>query len=197
VDDWLVRAPAPLRADELRSTLRQVYAALVITATAVAALGGMAALLYAVLLAGFGDATWHSVLVNQTPALATVIVAAPLWAYHRRQLANEVRMSAQAARVATAQHVIGYLMAAIGLTALFFGLGELLSTLLRSVLAPDVFGRPGANRSVAAWRSPWWRCWSTASRPRPWSGARMRHRLPIFLTIDTLYAPGHTCTSRI
>jgi len=146
VDDWLVRAPAPLRADELRSTLRQVYAALVITATAVAALGGMAALLYAVLLAGFGDATWHSVLVNQTPALATVIVAAPLWAYHRRQLANEVRMSAQAARVATAQHVIGYLMAAIGLAALFFGLGELLSTLLRSVLAPDVFG--------AGWREP-------------------------------------------
>jgi hypothetical protein len=144
--DWLVRAPSPLRADELRSTLRQVYAALVITATAIAALGGMTALLYAVLLAGFGGATWQSLLVDQTGALATVIVAAPLWAYHRRQLANEARMSAQAARVATAQHVIGYLMAAIGLAALFFGLGELLSTLLRSVLAPDVFG--------AGWREP-------------------------------------------
>jgi hypothetical protein len=144
--DWLVRVPSPLRADELRSTLRQVYAALVITATAVAALGGMAVLLYAVLLASFGGATWQSLLIDQTPALATVIIAAPLWAYHRRQLATEARMSAQAARVATAQHVIGYLTAAIGLAALFFGLGELLSTLLRSVLAPDMFG--------AGWREP-------------------------------------------
>jgi hypothetical protein len=143
---WLVRAPSPLRADELHSTLRQVYAALVITVTAIAALGGLVALLYAVLLAGFGGATWQSLLVDQTRALATVIVAAPLWAYHRRLLADEARMSAQAARLATAQHIIGYLMAAIGLAALFFGLGELLSTLLRLVLAPDVFG--------VGWREP-------------------------------------------
>jgi Domain of unknown function (DUF5671) len=144
--DWLVRAPSPLRADELRSTLRQVYLALVITATAVAALGGLATLLYAALLAGFGGAAWQSLLIDHTGALATVIIAAPLWVYHRRQLANEARMSAQAARLATAQHIIGYLMAAIGLAALFFGLGELLSTLLRMVLAPDVFG--------VGWREP-------------------------------------------
>jgi len=144
--DWLVRASSPLRADELRSTLRQVYLALVFTTTAVAALGGMAVVLYAVLLSGFGGATWQSVLVDHTRALATVIVAAPLWVYHRRQLSIEARISAQAARLATAQHVIGYLMAAIGLAALFFGLGELLSTLLRSVLAPAVFG--------VGWREP-------------------------------------------
>jgi hypothetical protein len=141
-----VRAPSPLRADELRSTLRLAYPALVITATAVAALGGMAVLLYAVLLAAFGGANWQSLLADQTFAIATVIVAAPLWAYHRRQLALEARLSAQTARLATAQHVIGYLMAAISLVALFFGLGELLSTLLRIVLAPDVFG--------AGWREP-------------------------------------------
>jgi len=141
-----VRAPSPLRADELRSTLRLVYAALVITVTAVAALGGMAALLYAVLLAAFGEASWQSLLVEQTFALATVIVAAPLWAYHRRQLIAEARLSEQPERLATAQNVIGYLMAAISLAALFFGLGELFSTLLRMVFAPDVLG--------VGWREP-------------------------------------------
>jgi hypothetical protein len=93
-----------------------------------------------------GGAAWQSLLADQTTALATLIITAPLWVYHRRQLANEARMSAQAARFATAQHLSGYLMAAIGLAALFFGLGELLSTLLRSILAPDVFG--------VGWREP-------------------------------------------
>ncbi|MFL5801323.1 MAG: DUF5671 domain-containing protein [Roseiflexaceae bacterium] len=142
----LVRAASPLQADEARSTLRQVYSALLVAATAVAGLGGLATLLSAVLLAGLGGALWSAVLADHTQALAVVLVAAPLWAYHRWQMAAEARYSDLPARSETAQRIFGYLMAAVGLGALFFGLGGLLSTLLRMVLAPDVLG--------AGWREP-------------------------------------------
>ena len=142
----LVRAATPLRAYEARSTLRQVYAAVVITAAAVAALGGLATLLYALLLAAFGGTAWQSLLVDHTRAIAVVLVAIPLWIYHRRQLGDEARLSEIESRGETARRVVGYLTAAIGLGALFFGLGGLLSTCLRLWLAPDVLG-PG-------WRDP-------------------------------------------
>jgi hypothetical protein len=142
----LVRFITPLHAEELRSTLRQVYLALVITATAVAALGSLATLLYAVLLAAFGGAAWSSLLADNTRPLAVTLIAPLLWHYHRQQLADEARRSAQEARGATARRIIGYLMAAIGLGALYFGAGGLMSTLLRMELAPTVLG--------ASWREP-------------------------------------------
>jgi hypothetical protein len=143
---WLVQAATPLQADEARSTLRQVYTALLVAATAIAGLGGLATVLYAVLLAGLGGAEWSAILADHTQALAVVVVAGPLWAYHRRQMAVEARVSDLPARGETAQRMFGYLMAAVGLGALFFGLGGLLSTLLRMVLAPDVLG--------TGWREP-------------------------------------------
>jgi hypothetical protein len=142
----LVQAASPLQADEARSTLRQVYSALLVTTTAVAGLGGLTTVLYAVLLAGLGGATWSTVLADHTQALAVVLVAAPLWVYHRQQMALEARVSYLPARGETAQRMFSYLMAAVGLAALFFGLGGLLSTLLRMVLAPDVLG--------ASWHEP-------------------------------------------
>ena len=143
---WLARAASPLQADEAHSTLRQVYSALLVAATAVAGLGGAATVLYAILLASLGGAPCSAVLAEHTRALAVVLVAAPLWAYHRRQMAEEARYSDLPARGETAQRLFGYLMAAVGLGALFFGLGGLLSTLLRMLLAPDVLG--------AGWREP-------------------------------------------
>ncbi|HEU5102904.1 MAG TPA: DUF5671 domain-containing protein [Roseiflexaceae bacterium] len=142
----LVQLPSALQADEARSTLRQVYSALVLAVTAVAGLGGAAIVLYAVLLASLGGAGWSSVIADHTRALATVLVAAPLWFYHSRQLAAEARFSQLPARSETAGRMFRYLMAAIGLGALFFGLGGLLSTLLRMLLAPDVLG--------SGWRDP-------------------------------------------
>jgi hypothetical protein len=142
----LIRFTTPLHAEELRSTLRQVYLALVITATAVAALGGLATLLYAVLLAAFGGAAWSSLLADNTRPLAVTLITPLLWHYHRQQLADEARRTAQEARGATARRIIGYLMAAIGLGALYFGAGGLMSTLLRMELAPTVLG--------ASWREP-------------------------------------------
>jgi hypothetical protein len=142
----LVRISTPLQADELRSTLRQVYLALVMTATAVAALGGLVTLLYAVLLAAFGSAAWASLLGDNTWSLAVVLVVPLLWHYHRRLLADEARRSGQEERGATARRIIGYLMAAIGLAVLYFGAGGLLGTLLRMELAPAVLG--------AGWREP-------------------------------------------
>jgi Domain of unknown function (DUF5671) len=142
----LVQLTSPLQADEARSSLRQVYSALLVAATAVAALGGLATVLYAVLLATFGDATWSTVLADHTQALAVVLVAAPLWVYHRRQMIAEAHYSDLPARGETAQRMFSYLMAAVGLGALFFGLGGLLSTLLRMALAPDVLG--------SGWRDP-------------------------------------------
>ncbi|HEX9369406.1 MAG TPA: DUF5671 domain-containing protein [Roseiflexaceae bacterium] len=142
----LAREPSPVQAGEARSTLRQVYSALVVAATAVAALGGLATLLYAVLLAGLGGASWSEVIADHTQALALVLVAAPLWAYHRRQMAEEALYSDQPARGETSQRVFGYIMTAVGLGALYFGLGGLLSTLLRMGLAPDALG--------SGWREP-------------------------------------------
>jgi hypothetical protein len=142
----LVREASPLQPDEARSALRQVYSALLVAATAIAGLGGLTALLYAVLLAALGGAVWLAVLADYTQALAVVLVAAPLWAYHRRQMVAEARYSDLPAHAETARRMFDYLMAAVGLGALFFGLGGLLSTLLRMLLAPDVLG--------AGWREP-------------------------------------------
>jgi len=141
----LVELPSALQADEARSTLRQVYSALVLAATAVAGLGGATTVLYAALLAGLGEDSWSAVIANNTRALATVLVAAPLWLYHSRQLAAEAHYGVPG-RGETAGRMFSYLMAAIGLGALFFGLGGLLSTLLRMALAPDVLG--------SGWREP-------------------------------------------
>jgi hypothetical protein len=142
----LVQLPSALQADEARSTLRQVYSALVLAVTAVAGLGGTTTMLYAVLQAGLGGEAWSTVIANNTWALATVLVAVPLWFYHSRQLAAEASFSQLPARTETARRMFSYLMAAIGLGALFFGLGGLLSTLLRMALAPDVLG--------TGWRDP-------------------------------------------
>ena len=142
----LPREATPLRADELRSTLRQVYLALAVTITAVAALGGLAGLLYRVLLAAFGGAGWATLIGDQADAIAIALVSAPLWLFHRAELAAEARLSDMPARPAMARRLIGYVMAAIGLVALFFGLGGLLGTLMRIVAAPQTFG--------LGWREP-------------------------------------------
>lgn len=142
----LILEPTPLRADEAASTLRQVYAALVITVAAVAGMGAITAILAAVLLAMVGGSAWRSVIVDHTQALAVMVIAGALWWYHRRQLTDEARLSDVAARIDTARRVIGYLTAAIGLGALFFGTGGLLSALLRLVVAPDALG--------IGWREP-------------------------------------------
>ena len=142
----LLHETTSIQIDEARSILRQVYSAMVVAAAAVAAIGGLATILYAVLLAALGGASWSAVLSEHTQALALVVIAAPLWAYHRRQMAEEARADRSPERGETAQRVFGYLMAAVGLGALFFGLGGLLSTLVRLLLAPDVLG--------AGWREP-------------------------------------------
>lgn len=142
----LVRVPSPLHDDEARSVLRQVYTALVITITVVATLGGLTSLLYYLLMAAFGGAAWPGLLADQAQPLAIVLVAAPLWLYHRAQLGHEARLSALPARMAIARRLIGYLTAAVGLVALFFGLGGLLGTLLRLALAPAMLG--------TGWREP-------------------------------------------
>lgn len=142
----LIRDQSPLRADEARSVLRQVYAAFAITFSAVAALGGLYVILGAALLAMLGSTDWSSVLREHPTAAATIIVALPLWHFHRVLLAEQARLTGLAASIETAQRIIGYLTAAIGLVALFFGLGGLLSTLLRLLLAPAALG--------LGWREP-------------------------------------------
>lgn len=136
----LLREQTPLVADEAESVLRQVYAALVVTIASLASLGGLVVLLSELLLALFGGRNWADLVRDNTGALASVLVGLPLWRYHRALLASEARRSTSPARNATARRIIGYLTAAIGLMTLFFGLGGLLSTLLRMVLAPAALG---------------------------------------------------------
>jgi hypothetical protein len=142
----LIEAPSPLQADEARSALRQIYSALLVAATAIAELGGLTTMVYAALLAAFGETAWSAVITDHTQALAVALVVAPLWVYHRRQMIEEATFSDLPARDETAERMFSYLMAAVGLGALFFGLGGLLATLLRMGLAPDVLG--------ASWREP-------------------------------------------
>jgi hypothetical protein len=122
----LVRAPGPLRADEQGATLRQVYTALVITASLVAALTGLVALLAAGLRAGLGAASWAGAFREETRAAAALVVALPLLLYHREQLMTTARLSGAAGRVDTARRLISYLMAAVSLAALYMGLGGVL-----------------------------------------------------------------------
>jgi len=142
----LVSLDTALQPDELRSTLRQVYLALAITATAIATLGGLAALLDGVLRATFGVAAWASLLADYNWSLAVALITPLLWHYHRRQLAIEALRSSQTARGATARHLIGYLMAAVGLGTLYFGAGGLISTILRMALGTATLGME--------WREP-------------------------------------------
>lgn len=136
----LLRDRTALRADEARSTLRQVYLALVVTVSAIAALGGLVALVTAVLQVVLGETAWSSVFREQTQAMAIALVALAIWRFHRLLLADEADMSALEARRETAQRISGYLTSAIGLGALYFGLGGVLSILLRLGLAPAVLG---------------------------------------------------------
>ena len=167
----LLEAPTPLRADEARSTLRQVYAALVITITAVAALGAAALLLQTALLAAFGGASWSEIVTDHTQAIGSLLVAVPLWLYHRGQLAQEARLSEVVARGDTARRVIGYLTSAVGLGALYFGVAGLAGALLSIVLAPDAIGD--------AWREPlsWYLAATIVSLPVYVLASRSMERL--------------------
>jgi hypothetical protein len=108
-----------------------------VAATPIVARSGAATVLSAELLAALGGATWPAVLTEHTWVLAVC------W-WRRRCGAttstnsDDTRTSALPARGETAERVVGYLMAAVGLGALFFGLGGLLSTLLWMVLVLDV-----------------------------------------------------------
>jgi len=142
----LVRRSGPLREDEAWSPLRQGYEAVVIILTAAAALGAAASLLRAILLAMFSGTGWISVLEDYTPAIATILVALPIWAYHRRQLTEEALLADIPARQDTARRVIWYLTAAVGLAALFFGFGGLVYALLQMLLPSNAIG--------AGWSEP-------------------------------------------
>jgi hypothetical protein len=141
----LVYRQTPLRANEVRSKLRQVYGALVITGALVAALGGLATLLYWALLALFGGARWQQLITEHTRSFSVVVVATVVWWYHRAQLADEAQQSDLAGRTNTARRVVGYVTATIGLVGLFIGLGGLLSTMLQLLFAPAVFGQGWRN----------------------------------------------------
>jgi hypothetical protein len=149
----LARRPGPLQGDELGSALRQVYTALVITASLVAALAGLVALLAAGLRAGLGVAAWAGAFSGETRAAAALMIALPLMFNHREQLFVTARLSGAAGRVDTARRVITYLLGAVSLAALYVGLGGLAGTLLRLWLSPEVIGD--------AWRTPL--SWYTAA----------------------------------
>jgi hypothetical protein len=145
----LLRAPGPLQADEARSVLRQVYGGLVIVVSAVAALGALVIFLQEAMLALFGDAAWSAVFGEHQQAIATTCVAIPVWLFHSALLGAEARATGTVASVLTARRIVLYLMAAVGLGTLFWGLGGLLSTLLR--YAADGRAVLGDWRDPLAW----------------------------------------------
>jgi len=145
----LVRVPGPLQADELASSLRQVYMALVIVAALIASLTGLTALLAAAFRLLWGLETWPGAFAGQTTAAAAVAVALPVLFYHREQMVLTARLSGAEERVGTAQRLISYLVGAVSLVALYFGLSGLIGTLLRSWVGAEVIG--GASREALSW----------------------------------------------
>lgn len=142
----LIRVPGSLRTDERHSTLRQVYTALVITASLIGALTGLTALLAAAFQAMLGAAPWASAFQAETRGAAAVLVALPILFYYREQLLITARLCGATERSATARRIISYLVGAVSLVALYFGLGGLIGTLLRVLLSADAIG--------ATWRIP-------------------------------------------
>lgn len=136
----LVRVAGPLQIDELGAILRQVYMALVIASSLVAALTGLTALLAAGLQASLGVTSWANAFAGETRAAAALIVALPILFYHREQLVVTARLSGAEERVGTARRLISYLLAAVSLVALYFGLSGLSGTLLRLWLGAEVVG---------------------------------------------------------
>lgn len=160
----LVRAPGPLRADELGSTLRQVFVAMVVASSTVAALAGLTALLAAALRAALGEATWAGAFAEETRAAAALAVGLPILFYEREQLVLTARLSGAEGRAGTARRLISYLVAAVSLVALYAGLGGLLGTLLRLWLGEWAVGD--------AWRTP-----------LSWYVATTAVALPVFVTV--------------
>lgn len=136
----LVRIAGPLQADELGAILRQVYMALVIASSLVAALTGLTALLAAGLQGSLGVTGWADAFAGETRSAAALLVALPILFYHREQLVLTARLSGATERVGTARRLISYLLAAVSLVALYFGLGGLSGTLLRLWLGAEVVG---------------------------------------------------------
>lgn len=136
----LIRVAGPLQADELGAILRQVYLALVIASSLVAALTGLTALLAAGLQAGLGVTGWADAFAGETRAAAALLVALPILFYYREQLVTTARLSGAEERVGTARRLISYLLAAVSLVALYFGLSGLIGTLLRQWLGTAVVG---------------------------------------------------------
>lgn len=145
----LVRVPGPLQADELASSLRQVYLALVIVAALIASLSGLTALLSAAFRLLWGLETWPGAFVGQTTAAAALAVALPVLFYHREQMVLTARLSGAEERVGTAQRLISYLVGAVSLVALYFGLSGLIATLLRGWVSAEVIG--SARREALSW----------------------------------------------
>jgi hypothetical protein len=137
----LVARPGPLQANESASPLRQVYTGLVIAVSEAAALAGIGLLVHALLLALLGRMPWRPLMLEQRGALAVALVAVPLWAYHALLLAQEAQLSVVHSRSSTTAQIIRFLTMAVGLIALFVGLGGLSGVLLRLLLTPDVIGQ--------------------------------------------------------
>ncbi len=136
----LIRLASPLQADELNAALRQVFIAIVMASSLVAALTGLTALISAGMRAAFGVASWNAAFAAETRGVAAVIVALPLLFYYRTQLNVTAQLSGAGERISMARRLVAYLVSAISLVALYFGLGGLLGTLLRLWLGPDTIG---------------------------------------------------------
>ncbi|GAC1639834.1 MAG: hypothetical protein NVS4B8_06950 [Herpetosiphon sp.] len=134
----LIRVATPIRRDEVGSTLRAVYAACIITVASIGALSALTSLLYEVLRHQFGS-SGHFALGDHIWLIATGLIALVIWSFHRLQLLLEARENSLA-RIATAQRIIGYVTATIGLGALFFGFSGLLGSLLRLLFNSALIG---------------------------------------------------------
>ncbi len=116
------RQTADAQSPELRSVLRKVYLYAMVGSGAAGALLAIGRILYLALLGVMGavDAQ-HDLIENAAWVAPTLLVAATGWFYHRYHLRRDAALVAELPRQATIRRTYAYLLSAIGLGLLAFG----------------------------------------------------------------------------
>ena len=116
------RQTADAQSPELRSVLRKVYLYAMVGSGAAGALLAVGRILYLALLGVLGavDAQFDFI-ENAAWVAPTLLVAATGWFYHRHHLRRDAALVAELPRQATIRRTYAYLLSAIGMGLLAFG----------------------------------------------------------------------------
>ncbi len=160
--------------DERASVERKAYLYLVILASALVTVGAVTTLLANGLMRLLG--VWAANQSDLRPALAAMLVAGLVWAYHGVVLRRDILAAGEPATAAWVRQVYHYLVATIGLGALLAGVAGDLTLLIRALAGASAVGgtsEPAAwftaliVTGLPVWVLPWRQAQRAATAPGP------------------------------